>query len=492
MPRFGGEDMAKDRPEPDRNYFGLMAPASGQPLLTSAAAERPSRAERLARGKALRKTVPRASHGAYSVPANRPDPVAVIERQNANRVQRLVPVRHARMLASPFAFLRGSAAVMASDLAATPTIGETVAACGDMHVANFGLFASAERNLVFAINDFDEMHPGPWEWDLKRLAASAAVATSFMGGGKAEALAAVHAAVRSYRRRMRDYAEMPFLSVWYERIDEGRILDALPGRVRRRAEQLMAKARAKGHLRALDRMTEEVGGEHRLVEDIPLIVRETHAEDGMPIAEGMEIMLRAYLASLPEDRKRLLARYRIVDVARKTVGVGSVGTSCWVVFLQGLDADDPLFLQVKEAGPSVLAAHVKTKLNIEHQGRRVVVGQRLTQGSPDIFLGWGEVKQRQFFVRQLADMKGSARFDGGEESLEGFEPYCEICGWALALAHAKSGDPAVIAGYCGKSDELDEAMGRFALAYQAQTEADHEALGRAAKSGRIPVAAELR
>ena len=203
-------------------------------------------------------------------------------------------------------------------------------------------------------------------------------------------------------------------------------------------------------------------------------------------------MLRAYLASLPEDRKRLLARYRIVDVARKTVGVGSVGTSCWVVFLQGLDADDPLFLQVKEAGPSVLAAYVKTKLNIEHQGRRVVVGQRLTQGSPDIFLGWGEVKQRQFFVRQLADMKGSARFDGGEESLEGFEPYCEICGWALALAHAKSGDPAVIAGYCGKSDELDEAMGRFALAYQAQTEADHEALGRAAKSGRIPVAAELR
>jgi uncharacterized protein (DUF2252 family) len=487
--------MARNKPEPkpeptpDRNYFGLASPSMAQPLLRGALAERSTRAERLAQGRALRKVVPRASHAAYTALPDR-DPIAIIQQQNVSRLQRLVPVRHARMLASPFAFLRGSAAVMAADLVATPITGLNVAACGDMHVANFGLFASAERNLIFAINDFDEMHPGPWEWDLKRLAASAAVAARFMGGDRDHARAAAQAAVSSYRRHMRTYAEMPFLAVWYERIDEQRILAVVPDKLRRKATQIIGKARAKGHLRALDRMTEEVGGTQRLVEDVPLIVRETHGADGTPIAEAMDIMLRAYLASLPEDRKLLLARYRIMDVARKTVGVGSVGTSCWVVYLQGTGSDDPLFLQVKEAGPSVLAPHVAAKLNMTHQGRRVVTGQRLTQGSPDIFLGWGEVGDRQFFVRQLADMKGGARFDGGEESLEGFDPYCALCGWALALAHAKSGDSAVIAGYCGKNEELDEAIGRFALAYMEQTEADHAALARAAKSGRVPVAAD--
>jgi uncharacterized protein (DUF2252 family) len=304
-------------------FRALTSQDAARSLLNRVAAERPTRAERLAEGQALRKVVPRASHAAYSTPPKRPDPIAIIERQNATRLQRLVPVRHARMLASPFAFLRGSAAIMAADLAATPITGQNVAACGDMHVANFGLFASAERNLIFAINDFDEMHPGPWEWDLKRLAASAAVAARFMGGDRSDAEGAAQATVRSYRKRMRGYATMPFLAVWYDRIDEERVLDAVPARLRRKAEQLMAKARAKGHLRALDRMTEEVGGAHRLVEDIPLIVRETHGDDGKPIAEALDIMIRDYLASLPEDRKRLLSRYQLVDVVRKTVGVGS-------------------------------------------------------------------------------------------------------------------------------------------------------------------------
>jgi uncharacterized protein (DUF2252 family) len=475
----------------DPSYYRLVAGEQGGSLIGTFEARHPSIAERLAAGKALREKVPRTTHAAYERHADRPDPVTILEKQNATRIHKLVPVRYARMLASPFAFLRGSAAVMASDLSRTPVTGLVVAACGDMHVSNFGVYASAERTLVFAINDFDEVYPGPWEWDVKRLAASAAVAVRFMGGDDDDARDAARACVRSYRKRIRRYAEMGYLEVWYDHIDDSTVLHALSPRVRRFAERSLDKARAKGHIRSLDKLTEQVDGEPRIIEDIPLIVRETHTDTGVPIRAALDLMLGAYIETLPVDRRRLLSRYRIIDAARKVVGVGSVGTGCWVILLEGVDGEDPLFLQVKEAQPSVLAAHVDLTLPFDNHGQRVVVGQRTTQGSPDIFLGWGEVDGRHFYVRQLADMKGSASFVEGEErGIAGFIEYCGLCGWALALAHAKSGDPAMIAGYCGSAATLDDAIAKFALAYARQTDEDHEALDKARRSGRIEVAAE--
>ena len=460
-------------------------------VLQSFIARRPSMQERMAMGKALRSTTPRAEHAHFRANPDRVDPVEILQRQNATRVQKLVPVRFARMLASPFAFLRGSAAVMAADLATTPVTGLNVSACGDMHVSNFGVYASAERNLVFAINDFDETHPGAWEWDVKRLAASAAVATRVMGGDMADAAGAARAVVKSYRKRIRRFAQMGFLEVWYHRIDETAVLDTLSPKVKRNAQRLMDKARAKGHMQVLGKLTEEVDGEHRIIEEAPLIVRETHTEAGLPVDVALDGMLRSYIDSLTYDRQRLLSRYRIVDAARKVVGVGSVGTGCFVVLLKGVDNDDPLFLQVKEAQPSVLEPYATQRLPFSNDGRRVVVGQRLIQGSPDIFLGWGELNGKHFYVRQLADMKGSVGFgDDAATTIDGFTEYCGLCGWALALAHAKSGDPARIAGYCGNSDELDDAIAKFSLAYSKQTDRDHETLDKARRTGRIKVAAQ--
>lgn len=475
----------------DRTFERLNTAIENMTLRDSFEAPRPTVPERLQAGKALRAQVPRASHALFAKASDRPDPVAILEAQNVSRVQKLVPVRFARMLASPFAFLRGSAAVMAADLSTTPITGMGVGACGDMHVSNFGVFASAERNLIFAINDFDEVHPGPWEWDLKRLAASAAVAVRFMGGDRMAAEGAAQSIVRSYRKRMRRYADMGYLQIWYDRIDERAVLDTLSPRARRGAERLMDKARAKGHVAVLEKLTEEVDGEHRIIEEVPLIVRETHTQAGTPAKVALDIMLQSYIQSLPVDRRVLLSRYRIVDSARKVVGVGSVGTGCWVILLQGIDAEDPLFLQVKQAQPSVLAPYVDQKLRFENQGRRVVVGQRLAQGSPDIFLGWGDGDGTDFYVRQLADMKGSIKFNESDTaSIDGFVEYCALCGWALALAHAKSGDPAMIAGYCGNSDALDDSIGKFAMAYAKQTDEDYDTLDKARRTGRIKVAAQ--
>ncbi|MDB5490019.1 MAG: hypothetical protein JWQ58_3734, partial [Reyranella sp.] len=395
----------------DRTFERMNTAIENMTLLDSFVAPRATVAERLQAGKALRAQVPRTSQAKFEKAADRPDPVAILEAQNESRVQKLVPVRFARMLASPFAFLRGSAAVMAADLSITPVTGMGVGACGDMHVSNFGVFASAERNLIFAINDFDEVHPGPWEWDVKRLAASAAVAVRFMGGDRVAAEGAAQSIVRSYRKRMRRYADMGYMQIWYDRIDERAVLDTLSPRARRGAERLMDKARAKGHVSVLEKLTEEVDGAHRIIEEVPLIVRETHTKTGTPVNEALDGMLQSYIQSLSVDRRVLLSRYRIVDSARKVVGVGSVGTGCWVVLLQGIDSDDPLFLQVKQAQPSVLAPYVDQKLRFENQGRRVVVGQRLAQGSPDIFLGWGQGDGADLYVRQLADMKGSIKFN---------------------------------------------------------------------------------
>jgi len=446
----------------------------------------PSVDERMAAGKALRGKVPHERHADYQPAFKRADPVAILEEQAKTRLADLVPIRYARMLTSPFAFLRGSAAVMSADLASAPVTGLMVQACGDMHVANFGVFASAERNLVFGINDFDETLPGAWEWDLKRLAASAVVAVRFMGGDKVLCEQAGRAAVRSYRRRMRDYAGMGNLDVWYSSIGELDLLDALSPEAQKIAGRIMAKARQRGHTQVLQKMAELVDDKQRIVEDAPLIVRETRTDDGRAVAEALGSSLELYFDSLPDDRKTLLARYRIVDVARKVVGVGSVGTRCWVLLMNGNGPDDPLFLQYKEAQASVLAPYSKTP-RWDCEGRRVVVGQRLIQGAPDIFLGWGKQPNgHHFYMRQLRDMKGGIEFD--PKNVSKFPEYCKVCGWALALAHAKSGDPAAIAGYLGKSEAMDEAITRFAFAYAEQTERDYDALAKAAKQKRILVA----
>src|SRR3954451_16481235 len=475
------------------DFFRQSASPAELARLGNFNAIRLSRAERMANGKALRRNMPRSSHAEFRSARDRIDPVTILERQNASRIKELVPVRMARMLTSPFAFFRGSAAIMAGDLANSPRTDLEVMACGDMHLMNFDLFASAERNLIFAINDFDEVLPGPWEWDIKRLAASAAVAALFLNGDRSDGEQAAHAVVEAYVRWMRRYAGMGFLEVWYDLIDEKTILAAAPQRLRKLAQATFAKARARGHIRALDRLTEEVNGENRIVEDVPLIVRAQHLPNGTPVTEALETMLRSYLVSLPEDRRRLLSRYRIVDVARKVVGVGSVGTSCWVLLLEEQGADSPLFLQIKEARESVLARYLDSRRSITQQGRRVVIGQRMIQGLPDIFLCWGPVNaardSRHYYVRQLADMKGGLNLSEGDcEALGGLSNYCGLCAWALALAHAKSGDAAMISGYCGTGDALPDALVKFSLGYLEQTERDHGALEAAARCGRISVA----
>jgi uncharacterized protein (DUF2252 family) len=392
---------------PQRNDIGDNPTA---PLFDKFTVPRPSVGERMAAGKALRDKLPREKHGEFRLHPKRQDPVSIIEEQAKTRLPFLVPIRHSRMLASPFAFLRGSAAVMSADLAQTPTTGITVQACGDMHVANFGVFASAERTLVFGINDFDETLPGPWEWDLKRLAASAVVCGRFLGADRALCEEGARAAVKSYRKRMREYAEMNYLDVWYARIDERDVLEGISPAARKRSQQVMAKAKTRGHLQVLDKMAEFVGNQQRIIETRPFIVRETHSESGRPIEEGIGLFLEDYFHSLADDRKIILGRYRILDVARKVVGVGSVGTRCWVILMQGNESDDPLFLQVKQAEASVLAPYAGAT-SYANNGQRVVVGQRTIQGAPDIFLGWGEVDGHQFYVRQLRDMKGGAELD---------------------------------------------------------------------------------
>src|SRR5262249_19527182 len=352
---------ASRSPQTNSSFYRMIAARGEGVLVESFMIKRPSVGQRMVAGKALRKHVPRAAQSIYEKRTDRPDPVEILERQSATRVQKLVPVRYGRMLANPFAFLRGSAAIMASDLSRLPITGTRVAACGDAHVKNFGVYASAERNLVFSINDFDEVYVGPWEWDLKRLATSAVVATQFMGGTKAQSEQAARECVRFYRKRIYRYAEKGYLDVWHDRIDERAVLQSLAPRERRTAYEIIDKVR---HIR-LDRF------------------------------------LRAYIDSLAYDRRVLLSRYQIVDFARKVVGVGSVGTRCWVLLLQGIDGDDPLFLQVKEAQASVLEPYSDLKLPFGHEGRRVVFGQRLTQGSPDIFLGWGRADGPNRATRRL-------------------------------------------------------------------------------------------
>ncbi len=444
--------------------------------------------ERIIAGKKIRDKFPRIKQGDYKPAENRLDPVLILEEQAKTRLPDLVPVRYARMLGSPFAFLRGGAAIMAADLAANiKTTGINIQACGDMHIANFGVFASAERNLVFGINDFDETLSGPWEWDLKRLVASIVAAGRFLGATKIKCEESVLSAVSTYRKRMRQYAYMGNLELWYSTINENDILKSLTPAAQTGAQKIMNKARQRTHMQVLGKLTDLVDEKFLLKENAPFIVRETKTETGRPIKEALSLFIESYFNSLSDDRKTLLKKYRIVDVARKVVGVGSVGTRCWIIFLIGNHSDDPLFLQLKEAQPSVLEPYLSKSL-YSNQGQRVVAGQRLIQGAPDIFLGWGEQGGMQYYVRQLRDMKGGVEFDPKKIKIENMDQYSSLCAWALALAHAKSGDAAMIAGYVGKSDEMDNAMVKFAFAYADQTEKDYQSLADAAKSGRIKVA----
>ena len=444
--------------------------------------------DRIVAGKALREKFPREMHGEYNPAENRADPVSILEKQAETRLPFLVPIRYARMLTSPFAFLRGSAAVMASDLATgTKTTGIHVQACGDMHVANFGVFASAERNLVFGINDFDETLPGPWEWDLKRLSTSAVAACRFLGGSDKLCRESVLAAVESYRKHMKHFAKMGYLQLYYETIKGSDILKVFSPSAGKGAEKIFEKASKRTHMQVLTKLTDMVDDKNLLRVNSPFIVRETHSQAGRPIEEALMLVLESYFNSLSDEKKQLLSHYKIVDMVRKVVGVGSVGTRCWVIFLKGNHSGDPLFLQVKEAQSSVLEPFAGQSAYSNH-GQRVVIGQRLLQAAPDIFIGWGELDGIHFYVRQLRDMKGGVEFDPKKVKIKNMPQYTSLCGWALALAHAKSGDAAMIAGYAGKSKELDKAIARFAFSYAEQTEKDHRALAEAAKSGRIKVA----
>lgn len=460
--------------------------SAGKKLADQFTKTRPSITDRMEAGKRLRTTVSRASLSEYKAPANRKDPVAILEAQAKTRLQQLIPVRYARMLASPFAFLRGTAAIMAQDLSASPVTDLQVQLCGDMHVSNFGVFASAERSLVFGINDFDETIPGPWEWDLKRLAASAVVAGQFIGKDRECCESFSRAVVSSYRQHMREYAEMGYLATWYSVISEEDVLATIPPELVPRWKKGIAKAKKGTHLQVLEKMTDLVDNKQRIVENAPFVVRETKTEDGTPIREAVGLFLEQYLASLSSDRRQLISRYQVLDVARKVVGVGSVGTRCWIGFMRGVDEGDPLFIQVKEAQDSVLAPYLKGP-KFDNQGHRVVSGQRLIQGSPDILLGWGLFNKIHFYVRQLRDMKGSYEIDPNSTPRKGMEVYCGLCGWALALAHAKSGDAAMIAGYLGKTDEIDEALTKFAFTYGEQNERDYAELQKAARTKRIKV-----
>ncbi|MDV9191063.1 DUF2252 domain-containing protein [Streptomyces sp. SR27] len=438
--------------------------------------------ERAARGKAARKKVPRSSHGRWIPSSQRPDPIDVLERQSLDRLPDLVPLRYARMAASPFAFLRGAAAVMAADLAAQGHTGLTVQLCGDAHLLNFGVYASPERALLFDVNDFDETLPGPFEWDVKRLAASVTAAALQNGSTKAKAHRAALVATESYRTQMRHLAGLGELTVWYERIAADDLVPLVRRGDRARFTDRLARARRRTSLQALGKLTEaDATGARHIVDDPPLLERTTDI-DRVTIGK----IFSDYRSSLAEERRVLLDRYRFRDAARKVVGVGSVGTRCFVILLEGRDEGDPLILQVKEAGPSVLEPYLAPSAH-SHQGRRVVSGQRLTQAASDIFLGWMTgPEQRHFYWRQLRDMKGSAEVETMSPAL--LREYARLCGRALARAHARSGDRIAIASYLGGSDVFDRAIADFALTYAGQNADDYAALGAAIAAGMVTAA----
>ena len=496
----------------------------------------PSVDDRKAEGLAARDSASLSSHTKWTPAADRPDPVALLEEQDATREPDLVPVRHGRMMVSPFTFYRGAAKIMAADLAATPVAGLGAQLCGDAHLSNFGAFASPERVLLFDVNDFDETLPGPFEWDVKRMAASFEIAARNNGFATADTRAATLASVRAYREAMATFAQMGTMDIWYARLDEDELKAGIRNLVagtakqekaakkaekadkqakapkkaekraakqekadreeekaakagQKRAEKTLAKAHTRDSLQALSKLCEQVDGQYRIVSQPPIVVpaRDLAATYGLSPEQGVPTLrdqFRAYRATLQDDRRRLLERFEIVDAARKVVGVGSVGTRAFIVLLQGRDAQDPLFLQIKEATASVLEPYVRKSRYRQH-GERVVQGQRLMQAASDIYLGWtkGVDVRRHFYWRQLRDMKGSALV---EDMIPlGLTFYAGICGWTLARAHARSGDPVAIAEYLGAGDAFDKSITDFSERYADQNERDYQEFTKAVRSGRL-------
>jgi uncharacterized protein (DUF2252 family) len=458
--------------------------------------------ERAVRGKEARAAVPRESHETFDPGPDRPDPLALLAGQAKSRVPELVPVRWGRMMVSPFTYYRGAALPMASDLATTPVSGLPVQACGDAHLSNFGVFGSAERRLVFDVNDFDETLPGPWEWDVKRLAASMEVAARDNGFDGKDRREIVAATVASYRRAMRGFAKMTNLDVWYAHADVDQLreqLDSqLKARQRKAIDKAAAKARTRDSMQELGKLTEVVDGQARIIAQPPLLVPIADLLPKQMDRAAMEAQLKALIAkyrrTLETDRRFLLETFDFADMARKVVGVGSVGTLCWIVLMHGRDGSDPLFLQVKEAEASVLSRFVGAS-KYANQGQRVVAGQRLMQASSDIFLGWQrneaglDGKQHDFYVRQLRDWKFSIPIETMVP--RGMRQYGELCGWTLARAHARSGDRIAIAAYLGGSDAFDQAITRFAAAYADQNERDFKSLVAAVAAGKITAEPDL-
>jgi len=472
--------------------------------MSAAKIEHPSVEERKAHGKESRKQAPQSSHSGWTPATDRPDPVALLEEQNVTREADLVPVRHGRMMVSPFTFYRGAAKIMAADLKDTPRAGLTTQLCGDAHVSNFGVFASPERALLFDLNDFDETLPGPFEYDVKRMSASFTIAGRNNGFTKAEAHDVTLESVKAYREAMAEFAEMRTMDIWYAHLSEQELMSALSSRTRtekdkaqkkqakegeKAAKKGALKARTRDSLQALSKLAEHVDGNYRIVSQPPIVIplRELELAAGMSPDEIQHVIheqFRAYRATLQDDRRHLLERFEVIDVARKVVGVGSVGTRAFIVLLQGRDQQDPLFLQIKEATTSVLEDHLP-KSRYKQHGERVVQGQRMMQAASDIYLGWtkGAHADRWLYWRQLRDMKGSV-------DVESLKPFgltflARQCGWTLARAHARSGDPIAIAAYLGKSDAFDQAVTDFPERYADQNELDYQAFTEAVSSGRL-------
>ena len=466
--------------------------------------DHPSVEERKERGKQARKKTPPRSHAEWTPASDRPDPVALLEEQDATREPDLVPVRHGRMMVSPFTFYRGAAKIMAADLKDTPRTGLFAQLCGDAHLSNFGLFASPERALLFDLNDFDETLPGPFEYDVKRMSASFTIAARNNGFSKADARDVTLASVRAYRESMAEFAQMRTMDAWYAHRSEQELMAAIKKTARseadkaekkelkqreKAAKKTARKAHTRDSLQALSKLAELVDGTYRIVSQPPIVVpsRELFTAYGMSpdeVQDAIHEQFRAYRATLEEDRRHLLERFEVIDVARKVVGVGSVGTRAFIVLLQGRDQQDPLFLQVKEATASVLEDHLP-KSRYKQHGERVVRGQRMMQAASDIFLGWtkGVQENRYLYWRQLRDMKGSADV----ESLRpvGLSFYARQCAWTLARAHARSGDPIAMAASLGKDDAFDRAITDFSERYADQNEQDYQAFVKAVRSGRL-------
>ena len=476
---------------------GVMTVRTAGRYRLDAAAGRLMPAERAARGKAARAAVPRQGHAMFDPPAGRPDPVGLLEEQAKTRLPHLVPVRYGRMMVSPFTYFRGAALPMASDLAGTPVTGLAVQACGDAHLSNFGIYGSPERRLAFDVNDFDETLPGPWEWDVKRLAASLEVAARGNGFTGKQRRAIVVAAVGQYREAMRGFAGMSNLDVWYARGDveqlRAQFEATLTARQRKRLDRGLAKAMTRDNLQALAKLTRVADDRIRLLSDPPVLVPVDELDlgdkDRAAVEAVLPAMIKGYARTLDSNRRFLLEQYEFCDMALKVVGVGSVGTRCWIILMLGRDSGDPLFLQVKEAEASVLSRFAGASAH-RNQGQRVVAGQRLMQATSDLFLGWHHVaaglldnRPRDFYIRQLRDWKFSADIDLMPP--DDLQKYGAICGWTLARAHARSGDQIAIAAYLGGSDVFDQAVTEFAAAYADQTERDHQSLVDAVAAGRI-------